>query len=64
VAEKSKHERDVNHAVKSSGQRKLQSGRRRGSSTGELKEWKYDGVFVFSGWPHSDLVKGKVELDP
>jgi thioredoxin reductase (NADPH) len=32
--------------------------------TGELKEWQYDGVFVFIGLsPNSDLVKDKVETD-
>jgi len=33
-------------------------------SSGELKEWDYDGVFVFIGMvPNSDLVKDQVETD-
>ncbi len=33
-------------------------------ATGRLKEWRYDGVFVFIGLsPNSDLVNGKVETD-
>jgi thioredoxin reductase (NADPH) len=33
-------------------------------ATGEMKEWDYDGVFVFIGLsPNSDLVKGKAQLD-
>jgi thioredoxin reductase (NADPH) len=33
-------------------------------TSGEIKTWNYDGVFVFIGLtPNTDLVKGKVELD-
>jgi thioredoxin reductase (NADPH) len=33
--------------------------------TGELKEWKYDGVFVFIGLsPNNELLKNKAEIDP
>lgn len=33
-------------------------------ATGEIKEWQYDGVFVFIGLsPNNELVKEKVELD-
>jgi alkyl hydroperoxide reductase subunit AhpF len=33
-------------------------------ATGELRDWQYDGVFVFIGLsPNSDLVKDKVETD-
>jgi thioredoxin reductase (NADPH) len=33
-------------------------------NSGELKEWPYDGVFVFIGLsPNSDLVKERVEVD-
>lgn len=33
-------------------------------ATGEIKTWRYDGVFVFIGLtPNSDLVKDLVELD-
>ncbi len=66
VAEKSNMSVTVNHAVKEfKGKRKLQAVVVEDRATGELKEWKYDGVFVFVGLaPNSDLVKGKVELDP
>ena len=56
----------VNHAVK---EFKIKNGRLAGvvvqdRATGELKEWQYDGVFVFIGLsPNSDLVKNKVETD-
>ena len=56
----------VNHAVK---EFKIKNGRLAGvvvqdRATGELKEWQYDGVFVFIGLsPNSDLVKDKVETD-
>jgi thioredoxin reductase (NADPH) len=33
-------------------------------ATGETKEWKYDGVFVFIGLtPNSSLLKNNAELD-
>lgn len=33
-------------------------------TTGDTKEWQFDGVFVFIGLsPNSDLVKNKVEMD-
>jgi len=33
-------------------------------ATDEIKEWRYDGVFVFIGLsPNSDLLKGKAEID-
>ena len=33
-------------------------------ASGEIKEWKYDGVFVFIGLsPNSELVKDKVQID-
>ena len=56
----------VNHAVK---EFKIKNSRLAGvvvqnRATGELKEWQYDGVFVFIGLsPNSDLVKDKVETD-
>jgi len=32
--------------------------------TGEIKEWKYDGVFVFIGLtPNSALLKDRADLD-
>ena len=47
------------------GEGKLESVIVEDKSTGKLKTWQYDGVFVFIGLsPNSDLVKGKVELDP
>lgn len=57
----------VNHAVK---EFKIENNRLKSvivqdRATGELKEWQYDGVFVFIGLsPNSDLVTGKVETDP
>jgi thioredoxin reductase (NADPH) len=56
----------VNHAVKEfKGKHKLEAIIVQDRSTGELKEWHYDGVFVFIGLsPNSDLVKGKIEADP
>ncbi len=66
VAEKSNMSVTVNHAVKEfKGKHKLEAIIAQDRATGELKEWRYDGVFVFIGLsPNSDLVKGKVELDP
>jgi len=56
----------VNHAVKEfRGAHRLESILVENRASGELKEWHYDGVFVFIGLsPNSDLVKGKVETDP
>ncbi|GAB4435097.1 MAG: hypothetical protein Kow002_21730 [Anaerolineales bacterium] len=55
----------VNHAVKElRGEHRLEAVIVEDRATGEVKEWKYDGVFVFIGLtPNSELVKGKVELD-
>jgi len=55
----------VNHAVKEfRGKQKLEAIIVEDRATGEVKEWKYDGVFVFIGLtPNSRLLKGKVELD-
>lgn len=66
VAEKSNMSVIVNHAVKEfRGTNKLEAIIVQDRSTGELKEWHYDGVFVFIGLsPNSDLVKGKIEVDP
>lgn len=56
----------LNHAVK---EFKMKNHRLDGvivqdRTTGELKEWQYDGVFVFIGLsPNSDLVNGKAETD-
>jgi thioredoxin reductase (NADPH) len=55
----------VNHAVKElRGKNRLESIIVEDRATGEEKEWKYDGVFVFIGLtPNSDLLKDLVELD-
>ena len=56
----------VNHAVKAfRGKHRLEAVIVEDRATGEIKEWHYDGVFVFIGLtPNSGLVKGKVQLDP
>jgi len=34
-------------------------------STGEIKEWDYDGIFIFIGLdPNSEIFRNKVDLDP
>ena len=55
----------VNHAVKEfRGKNKLEAIIVEDRGTGEIKEWKYDGVFVFIGLtPNSALLKGKADLD-
>ena len=55
----------VNHAVKElRGDKKLEAVIVEDRATGEIKEWKYDGVFVFIGLtPNSALLKDKAELD-
>ena len=55
----------VNHAVKEfRGKHKLEAVVVEDRATGELKEWEYDGVFVFIGLtPNSDLLKDKAKLD-
>jgi thioredoxin reductase (NADPH) len=66
VATKANMAVTLNHAVK---ELKVQNNRLAGvvvqdRATGELKEWQYDGVFVFIGLsPNSDLVKDIVETD-
>jgi thioredoxin reductase (NADPH) len=66
VAEKSNMSVTVNHAVKEfKGRHRLEAVIVQDRATGELKEWHYDGAFVFIGLaPNSDLVKGKVNVDP
>ncbi len=65
VAEQPNMTVTVNHAVKEfKGKHKLEAIRVQDRATGELKEWRYDGVFVFIGLsPNSDLVRGKVDID-
>ncbi len=66
VAEQSNMRVTANHAVKEfKGKHKLEAVVVQDRATGEVKEWRYDGVFVFIGLsPNSDLVKSKVNLDP
>lgn len=56
----------ANHAVKAfKGRHRLEAVVAEDRATGEVQEWRYDGVFVFIGLsPNSDLAKGKVQLDP
>jgi thioredoxin reductase (NADPH) len=56
---------NLNHAVKAfKGRHRLETVLVEDRATGELKEWSYDGVFVFIGLtPNSDLVKGLAETD-
>ena len=55
----------VNHAVKElRGKNKLEAVVVEDRTTGEIKEWKYDGVFVFIGLtPNSALLNDKADLD-
>ena len=55
----------VNHAVKElRGKHKLEAVIVEDRATGEIKEWDYDGVFVFIGLtPNSKLLKDKAEMD-
>jgi thioredoxin reductase (NADPH) len=55
----------TNHAVRAfKGKHRLEAVVVEDRSTGETKEWQYDGVFVFIGMsPNSKLVEGLVTLD-
>ena len=55
----------VNHAVKElRGKHKLEAVLVEDRATGEVKEWTYDGVFVFIGLtPNSHLLKDKANMD-
>ena len=55
----------VNHAVKELvGKNKLEKILVEDRASGEVKEWTYDGIFVFVGLtPNSDLVKNLAEVD-
>ena len=55
----------VNHAVKElRGKNRLEAVVVEDRATGEIKEWDYDGVFVFIGLtPNSDLLKDKADMD-
>jgi thioredoxin reductase (NADPH) len=65
VAKQSNMKVTVNHAVKEfRGRHRLEAVVVEDRGTGEIKEWQYDGVFVFIGLtPNSDLVKGLAEVD-
>ncbi len=65
VAEQPNMAVTINHAVKAfKGKHKLEAVVVQDRATGEVKEWHYDGVFVFIGLsPNSDLVKSKTETD-
>lgn len=65
VAEQSNMSVAVNHAVKEfRGKNRLESVLVEDRTSGELEEWKYDGVFVFIGLtPNSGLVKDLSEVD-
>ncbi|MCI0556142.1 MAG: FAD-dependent oxidoreductase, partial [Anaerolineae bacterium] len=65
VAEQSNMTVTVNHAIREfRGKNQLKAVMAEDRATGEIKEWKYDGVFVFIGLtPNSDLVKGLAGVD-
>lgn len=65
VAEKSNMTVTVNHAVREfRGKNRLEAVIVEDRLTGELKEWKYDGVFVFIGLtPNNDLARELVGMD-
>jgi thioredoxin reductase (NADPH) len=65
VAEQPNMTVTTNHTVKEfRGKNRLKAVVVEDRATGELKEWYYDGVFVFIGLsPNSDLAKGRATLD-
>lgn len=66
VAEMQNMSVTVNHAVKELRVKngKLDAVLVEDRATGESKEWRHDGIFVFVGFsPNSDLAKGKVVVD-
>jgi thioredoxin reductase (NADPH) len=66
VAERPNMSVTVNHAVKELRAKgnQLDAVIVEDRATGEQKEWKYDGIFVFVGFsPNSDLAKGKAEVN-
>jgi len=66
VAKQSNMSVTTNHAVKEfKGKNRLTAVVVEDRATGEIKEWRYDGVFVFIGLsPNSDLLKGNANIDP
>lgn len=65
VAQKADMAVTVNHAVKAfKGKNRLEAVVVEDRLTGEVKEWQYDGVFVFIGLtPNSRLVQGLAETN-
>ena len=65
IAEQPNMRVTVNHAIKELvGKNKLEKILVEDRATGEIKEWSYDGIFVFIGLtPNSDLVKNLAEVD-
>jgi len=66
VAEQPSMRVTVNHAVKEFKikNNRLQAVQVEDRASGELKEWQYDGVFVFIGLsPNNDLVKTRLDVD-
>ncbi len=55
-----------NHAIQEfKGNHHLEAVVVEDRATGEVKEWTYDGVFIFVGLsPNSDLARGLVEINP
>jgi thioredoxin reductase (NADPH) len=55
----------VSHAVQSfKSKNRLEAAVVQDRATGEVKEWQYDGVFVFIGLtPNCQLVQGMAETD-
>lgn len=55
----------VNHAIKELvGKRRLEKILVEDRASGQVKEWSYDGIFVFVGLtPNSDLVKRLADVD-
>jgi thioredoxin reductase (NADPH) len=66
VAEKENMRVIVNHDIREfRGRHSLEAVLVEDRASGELKEWHYDGVFVFIGLtPNSQLVQGLVDVDP
>lgn len=66
VAKKAGMSVTLNHQVKEfQGTGKLEKVIVQDRASGEVKEWQYDGVFVFIGLsPNSDLLKDQAQIDP
>ena len=58
----------VNHEVlelKINDRKRLKSVIVKDRGIGEIKEWVYDGIFIFIGLdPNSEILKNKVDMDP